>query len=745
MGGRVKRPDIARYAPPLVAGLAAACVIGLIHLALPTYLKELDLQISDRMHQLRLQVYGPLRQDPRLIHVNVDDSSVSVLGRVPWPRDLVAQVVDTARDLGAHAVVFDVLFPFPTSPKIDPKNENDRAFAQALSAIGRSYIASALDLTKTLETEGQQEAEDLKREMVYPTELLRRHTAPAPIHPPMALYYGKTRFLPLEAFGQVAGGIGHISRSADSDGGVRRNPLVVQVKDRLFPALSFRVAVDLLGSDLSKVALEPGAVIVRDALVPGEAARKDLRIPVDRQGQMTVSFANEWDQAFMHISAAELLEEAEDPEKRPELEKKFKDAVVLYAVSTTGTSDTGTVPLESAYPLNGVHMNMINTILTQQFLVESGPYTVLYLVLGMAIGVALLSLWLQPYIYLIVAIATISGYVALAWAGFNEFGRILPVAPVVLVGVISSAGMLTYRYAAGEREKQKTRAAFAPYFAPAVVEMLLSDATRLMGGQRKELTILFSDIVSFTTLCEGIEPEVVQKVLQEYFNEMTRIGFGHHGTLDKFIGDGMLWFFGDPLPQEDHALRAVHTALDMQAAMHPLREKWKQEGRPELAMRVGVNTGVVLVGNMGSDARMEYTVMGDAVNLASRVEGANKPFHTEVMMTERTFELTKDIVEWRELDLLRVKGKKQGVRVYEVMAARKGELSELKQQVRKAYNEGLSAYQRRDWAAASAAFIRALEIDKTDGPSQLYLGRAQEFLTNPPPADWDGVYEMETK
>jgi len=740
MGGRVKRPDIARYVPPLAAGLAAACVIGLVKLALPTYLNELDLRISDRMHQLR----GPIRQDPRLVHVNVDDSSVSVLGRWPWPRAVNAQVVDTLRDLGARAVVFDVLFPFPTNPKQDPKNENDRAFSQALAALGNVYLASALDLSLSMEAESGEDA-DLKREMQYPTELLRRHTAPAPTNSPLTLYYAKTRFLPMEAFGQVARGVGHISRTADTDGGVRRNPLVVQVKDRLFPAIAFRVAVDLVESDLSKVRLEPNAVIIRDALLPGETAKRDLRIPVDEHGHLTVNFANTWQESFMHISAAELLEEAEDPEKRPELEKNLKGAVALFAASTTGASDTGTVPVESAYPLNGVHMNMINTILTQQFLTESEPTTVIMLVLGMAIGVAFLSLWLKPYIYLLVAIVMIGGYIAGAWYGFIEFGRILPVAPVVLVGVLSSAGMLTYRYAAGEREKQKTRAAFAPYFAPAVVEMLLSDATRLMGGQRKELTILFTDVADFTTICEGFEPEVLQKVLQEYFNEMTRIGFGHQGTLDKFIGDGMLWFFGDPLPQEDHALRAVHTALDMQAAMGPLREKWKQEGRPELAMRVGVNTGVVLVGNMGSDARMEYTVMGDAVNLASRVEGANKPFHTEVMMTERTFEMTKDAVEWRELDLLRVKGKKQGVRVYEVMAARKGELPELKLQVLAAYNEGLEAYKRREWSVAAAAFTRALEIDKTDGPSQLYLERAQEFMNDPPPADWDGVYEMKTK
>ena len=739
MGGRVTRPDIARYGPPLVAGVAAACVIGLTHLALPTYIPELDHRISDRMFQHR----GPIRQDPRLIHVNVDDRSVRALGRWPWPRALDAQVIDTLRELGVRAIVIDAFFPLPTSPKVDPKNENDRAFAKTMSAMGNVYLASALLLT--LPSEAEPEDEEVEREMMYPDDLLNRVTAPGPIPFPPGFYHGTTRLLPMEAFAQAARGVGHASATKDSDGVVRRNPLLVRVKDRLFPSLSFRLAVDLLDSDLSKVGIEPGHVIIHDALLPGESTRKDVRIPVDDHGQLTVNFAGKWDEAFKHISAADVLEEVDDPEKRPELEKNFKDALALFAISTTGSSDIGIVPVEKSYPLNGVHMNMINTILTQQFLVESGPTAVILLVLGMGIGVALLSLWLKPYVYVLVAIAAIGGYVAGAWWGFIEFGRILPVAPVILVGALSSAGMLTYRYAAGEREKQKTRAAFAPYFAPAVVDMLLSDSMdRLMGGKRKELTMLFSDIVEFTSLCEGIEPEVVQKVLQEYFNEMTRVGFVHQGTLDKFIGDGMLWFFGDPLPQEDHAIRAVQAALDMQAAMHPLRAKCKQEGRPELAMRVGVNTGVVLVGNMGSDARKEYTVMGDAVNLASRVEGANKPFRTEVMMTERTHQLVKDVVECRELDLLRVKGKKQGVRVFEVMA-RKGELPALKRQVMLAYNEGLEAYKQRDWSAAAATFTRALSIDKTDGPSQLYLERAEEFRKNPPPIDWDGVYEMKTK
>jgi len=739
MAGPGTRRGMAQYGPPLVAGLAAACVIGLLHLALPTYLKELDLRISDRMHQLR----DPIRQDPRLVHINVDDTSVGVLGRWPWPRAVSAQVVETLHGLGARMVAFDVFFPYPTPLKIDPKNENDRALAHAMRDMRTVYLAAVLsDLTTTPTAEWKK---DVGRIMTYPDDLLQRVTIPAPTNPPLPSYYGKTRLLPMEDFAQVAHGVGHVTRTADTDGGVRRNPLFVRVHDRLFPSLAFRVVIDLLESDLSHVRIEPGAVIVQDALLPGEQTRKDLRIPVDEHGLMTVNYAGLWADSFKHQSVADLLEEANDPSKRAEMEQNYKGIVALFAVSTIGASDTGTVPVESAYPLNGVHMNIINTILTQQFLVESPPATVIALLLGMAIGIALLALWFQPYVYLLVAIVTIGGYVALAWFSFITFGHILPVAPVVIVGVLSSAGMVTYRYAVGEVEKRKTRDAFAPYFAPAVVDMLLNDSTRLMGGQRKELTILFTDVVSFTTLCEGIEPEIVQKVLQEYFNEMTRIGFGHQGTLDKFIGDGMLWFFGDPIPQEDHALRTVQTALDMQAAMHPLREKWKQEGRPELAMRVGVNTGVVLVGNMGSDARMEYTVMGDAVNLASRVEGANKPFHTEVMMTERTFELTKDFVEWRELDLLRVQGKTQGVRVYEVMAGKKGVLSEMTQQVREVYNEGLAAYKRREWAVAADAFARALAIDKTDGPSQLYLERATEFLAVPPPDDWDGVYVMKNK
>src|SRR6266542_744591 len=233
------RPDMSRYGPPLVAGLAAALLIGLVHLALPTYIPELDYRISDKMHQLR----GPLRQDRRLIHVNVDDSSVGALGRWPWPRGLDAEMVETLHGLGVRAVVFDVFFPFPTPRQSDPKQENDSAFAKALSDLGHVYLASALVLT--LNPDGESEEDDARRAMSLPSNLLTRFTVAAPDPVPDGVYHGYARLLPMESFARAARGIGHASRTGDSDGVVRRNPLLVLVKGRLFPALSFRVAVDL--------------------------------------------------------------------------------------------------------------------------------------------------------------------------------------------------------------------------------------------------------------------------------------------------------------------------------------------------------------------------------------------------------------------------------------------------------------------------------------------------------------------
>ena len=251
-------------------------------------------------------------------------------------------------------------------------------------------------------------------------------------------------------------------------------------------------------------------------------------------------------------------------------------------------------------------------------------------------------------------------------------------------------------------------------------------------------------MAGFTTISEKLDPEDLVILLNHYLSAMTDIILGYRGNVNKYLGDGIMAVFGAPRGEPNHASLACYAALENQAALSRLREEWKKQGHPELIARIGINSGPSVVGNMGSQTRMEYTVMGDSVNLASRLEGANKFYDTLVLLGPRTYELAERDIEAREVDLLRVKGKMEPVVVYELLA-RKGELDPKKQCVVHAYLEGLAAYKRRDFAAAKLRLGEALTLDPSDGPSNVYMHRTDEFLINPPPPDWDGVYVLKSK
>jgi adenylate cyclase len=294
------------------------------------------------------------------------------------------------------------------------------------------------------------------------------------------------------------------------------------------------------------------------------------------------------------------------------------------------------------------------------------------------------------------------------------------------------------------RQRRQLRAAFDKYMAPEVVDEIMRHPEIKLGGERKELSILFSDIAGFTTISERLRPEELVELLNEYLSVMTDIIRLQRGNVNKYLGDGIMAIFGAPLGEPTHATLACYAALDSQAALAKLRADWKVQGRPEIAARIGINTGDVVVGNMGSQTRLEYTVMGDTVNLASRLEGANKFYDTPILIGHRTYELAQSDVEVREVDLLRVKGKLDPVVVYEVLA-RKGQLDSLRQQVIQTYMAGLRAYKARDFAQARRDFEATLRLDSVDGPSRVYLRRSEEFLATPPSDDWDGIYELHTK
>ena len=269
------------------------------------------------------------------------------------------------------------------------------------------------------------------------------------------------------------------------------------------------------------------------------------------------------------------------------------------------------------------------------------------------------------------------------------------------------------------------------------------DAIKL-GGEKKEISIFFSDVAGFTTISERLSPEQLVLLLNHYLSAMTDIIRRHRGNVNKYLGDGIMALFGAPLGEPNHATLACYAALDSQVELARLRESWKQEGLPEIIARSGINSGPCIVGNMGSQTRLEYTAMGDCVNLASRLEGANKFYDTLILLGTTTFELAKDDIEAREVDLLRVKGKHEPVVVYELLA-RKGMLAPERMKVVGVYREALAAYKARDFLSAQSRFREALELDPSDGPSHVYLARATEYLLTPPPPQWDGVYELKAK
>ncbi len=306
--------------------------------------------------------------------------------------------------------------------------------------------------------------------------------------------------------------------------------------------------------------------------------------------------------------------------------------------------------------------------------------------------------------------------------------------------------LVNLRFYLQERgQKSLIRDAFGQYLSPKVVNILVKDPARLsLGGERRNMTAFFSDVAGFSTISEALSPEELVALLNDYLTRMCNIIADYDGTVDKFEGDAIIAFWGAPLDQPDHARLACYAAIDMQKALIDYRRMLADTGQPILNVRMGINTGDMLVGNLGSRQRMDYTIMGDAVNLAARLEGANKFYGTDTMISQYTYEQVGDAVEVRELDTIRVVGKREPVRVYQLLD-RLGQLDPVRARMRTEYEAGLAAYKARRFEDAIAAFQRALRLVDADGPSLTYVARCKEYLQNPPPDDWDGVYQLTEK
>jgi adenylate cyclase len=431
----------------------------------------------------------------------------------------------------------------------------------------------------------------------------------------------------------------------------------------------------------------------------------------------------------------------------------FKDKLVVFGPTAVAIGDLRTTPFHDFdYMGVEIHANVMDNILHSAeagrgFITRGYREEMIDLLFIFAFGGGL-GYWFSRAKPLT---STLSAGVALFLFGwvvyfaFAHYGMWLSFVVPAGTLVANYATITSFRMIFEEREKRKVRKTFASYVSPGVIALIEKDPKKYFktGGESKDLTVMFSDIRSFTTISEGLTPNELVALLNEYLGDMTDILFKRWGTLDKYIGDAIMGFWGSPFPQDDHAIRACACALDMRVRLKELNLKWESEGRKQLAIGVGLNTGEVNVGNMGSSKRLAWTVMGDNVNLASRLEGITKEYHVQCVVSESTYRAAKDHYVFREIDKIKVKGKTLPVTIFELLDWGRNESLYTERIVR--FSEAITAYRRQQWDEAIDLFRKIKAKFPEDGPSETFIARSQELMEAPPEPDWDGVYTMKTK
>jgi adenylate cyclase len=534
--------------------------------------------------------------------------------------------------------------------------------------------------------------------------------------------------LPIESLGQAAVALGHVNVAFDTDGTPRYEYPVATYAGEYYPSFAIQVVNQYLGLRLEEVKIHFGEGI---QLGP-------IFIPTDESTRVLVNYAGPRGTfptyAFVDVLQGRLPDAI------------FNEAIVLIGGAASGLADTFVTPFSAALPGVERHGTIIDSMLRQNFL-HRRDATVLSDVAAIVL-MGLLVGWLSPkcpsYWGSIAALGLAGAYVVANVLAFSRAGVWVNLLfPLFAVGVNQSSITL-FEYLAEGRQKRMIRRAFQYYLHPTVVDQVSQNPQLLkLGGESRELTVLFTDIRSFTMIAEGLSPEALVHLLNEYLTIMTRVVFRHNGLLDKYIGDGLMAVYGAPLYDPDHAYQACRSALEMMEELRALQERWASQGLPFLNIGIGINTAIMVVGNMGSELRFDYTVMGDGVNLASRLEGANKEYGTNIIVGESTREQVRDRIATRALDIIRVRGKAQPTRIFEPLGV--PPLSPDRAAMIQQFEAGLRAYGVQRWEDAIQRFQQVLEAVPGDPPSRLYIQRCKSFMATPPPSDWDGVYTVPAK
>lgn len=656
-------------------------------------------------------IRGPLSPaDSSIVIVAIDDQSFASLpNKYPFPTFYYTKLVKNLHQAGARLIVFDIEFTESDQERQEEEIEFARAVTDARNVVLAGKIVFEFGSNGT--------------ENVYP------------LKPILPLLRSPANW-------------GLVNSHIDEDSFIRKYLLFYDVNRTRYYSLSVEALkalekTEIEFQDHSSPRLKVGRISIKKA--SGNTMYINYRGPAGTIP--TYSLANVLDDTTFDLAGDEDTDIFE-------LHKEwgtFKDKIVFIGASADEIQDNKLTPFlqydgrKQLMPGVEVHANALATMLNQNFIVDLHPAVQLFWTLLFAGLASLFTISTKPLraFILIILLFVISG--ALAYLLFSSLNilptSILPVLAVSLSFVIS----IVYQTLTEQREKARIRRTFQHYVAPSVVQkMLESGEMPSYGGERKTVTILFSDIRRFTAFSETHEPEYVVSRLSEYLTEMVEVVYSYNGTLDKFVGDEIMALFGAPYSMEDHAERACYTAVEMVTRLREIQKRWSEQKADIFHIGIGINTGKVIVGNLGSSQLFDYTVIGDEVNLAARLEGANKQYDTTIIISENTYKLVEGKAKCRELDLVRVVGKKQPIRIYELRGM--DQVPQIEQDyIIDIFQEGVQHYRERRWADALKTFRRVLRYFPTDGPSRIYTVRCLDFIENPPPMDWDGVYDVKEK
>jgi adenylate cyclase len=696
------------------------------------FLKNIDLLTIDLRYQSKYEREAQRRdlsKDGNVAIIGISDEDLAALPEpFPFPRSYYAHIIENLNRAGAKVIVFDMTFESPGK---------DAAGDSILRATLKRY--DNVVLAAKVQTGGTSEKYDLRT-----TERS----------------YGNIFF-------NVDKNIGVVNIYKDRDDVCRSYFPMLDVRGFLTPSLAFAA--------LNRVyKFKPEACV---GVTDQSFLYRDLEIPRYQSTSFLLNYYGPV-KSFPYYDFSKVLDDSSFKTKDEiqyetdlnlfdeEMMSKFRNKIVIIGSVMPDERDFHNIPLfteeggKKNYAMNGVeiHATAIQNVIDKNFISTVDPVVegMIILLLSVVSFTGLLALkqihvryiWLLEigaFLLTLVLIGVVFEISIITFINSNTFINI--VNPSFAV-VLAYFGTAVYQYLHERQQKSVIKNMFGHYINPAVVNELVANPEKArLGGDRCELTVFFSDIANFTNISEQYHnrPEGLVTLLNEFLDEMTRLVLKYEGTLDKYEGDAIMAFWGAPLAQKDHALRTCLAALDMQKRLEVLRAKWTKEGKPALTVRMGINTGIMIVGNMGGKDRFDYTVIGDSVNLASRLEGANKQYKSNIMISDFTYTHVKDKVTVRELDLIQVKGKNEPVKVYELLGTSKLELSDAKRQSLELYHEGLKLYRARQWEEAIAYMQQSYSLDETCYVAQIYAERATLYKLTPPPNDWNGIFIMTSK